>query len=80
MLGSGAGRRRLVSAAEHGRGLAGTMKSSDSDPDSAWDRVRKLKRGTGDLPRWLYGAVGSWMARAAAKAGLLGEVCRSGCS
>ena len=28
------------------------MKLSDSDPDSAWDRVRKLKRGTGDLPRW----------------------------
>jgi len=28
------------------------MKSSDSDPDSAWDRVRQLRRGTGDLPRW----------------------------
>ena len=68
MLGNGAGRRRPVPAAERGRGLAGAMKSRDSDPDSAWDRVRKLKRGTGDLPRWLYGAVGSWMARAAAEA------------
>ena len=52
MLGSGAGRRRPVEAAERGRGLAGAMKSSDSDPDLAWDRVRQLRRGTGDLPRW----------------------------
>ena len=37
---------------EHGSGLAGAMKSSDSDPDSAWDRVRQLERGMGDLPRW----------------------------
>ena len=28
------------------------MKPSDSDPDLAWDRVRQIKRGTGDLPRW----------------------------
>ena len=28
------------------------MKLSDSDPDSAWDRVRQLERGMGDLPRW----------------------------
>ena len=52
VLGSGAGRRRPVPAAEHGSGLVGVMKSSDSDPDSAWDRVRQLRRGTGDLPRW----------------------------
>ena len=28
------------------------MKSSDSDPNLAWDRVRQIKRGMGDLPRW----------------------------
>ena len=52
MLGSGAGRRRPVPTAERGSGLAGAMKLCDSDPDSAWDRVRQLERGTGDLPGW----------------------------
>ena len=39
-------------AAERDGGLAGATKSGDSDPDSAWDLVGQLERGTGDLPRW----------------------------
>ena len=76
MWGGGAGRRRPVLAAEYGGGLAGATKSSGSDPDSAWERVRQLECGMGDLPRWF-----AWGRRELDGArGGEGGAARQGCS